>query len=410
VPNPLLNDSPPTETLYLIGTSGHPNFGDEFVTAAWLRFLARARPHAEVWLDCPGPATAAHLFNGLHPRLRTTDTLWRTMWQTNDLELPAAEAEIDRMVTRLGSPRFDIGLLDAQKASSVHVLGGGYLNAVWPRHTLLLRAALRLRDVSGARLAATGIGLMPPADAAGVRAALGEFDHATVADEPSAELAGLEMLGDDALLGLPLVRGFRDGTYVGDDAGGDVWVCLQHDMASPDAFEAALTAVREALSGPDLSGRTVRYLEAMPGVDRIAFDRLSDLIGEENFVPFLRLWEEGLPARPGQVWLTTRLHLHLLAAASGARGAALEVNEDYYRVKHRSLLDAGTGWSVTPVGSTSLEPPTSSRGFRSVAARLHKAKAAEAERLYPAADPAPAEPVPAQTAREPRAQHWLRRR
>src|SRR4051812_34008274 len=145
------------DMVYLVGSAGHPNYGDEFLTAAWLRYLARTRPDAEVWLDCPRPGLASHLFAGLHPRLRTTDTLFRVSWETTDMDDDAAAAHVDRLVTQLGTPRYDLGLVDARRASTVHVLGGGYINATWPHHMSLLRAALRLRDVGGARLFATGL-------------------------------------------------------------------------------------------------------------------------------------------------------------------------------------------------------------------------------------------------------------
>ena len=84
---PVPTERPPAaDVLYLVGTSGHPNFGDEFIAASWLRFLARARPGAEVWLDCPHPGLASHLFDGLHPGLRTTDTLWRLAFETTGMD------------------------------------------------------------------------------------------------------------------------------------------------------------------------------------------------------------------------------------------------------------------------------------------------------------------------------------
>lgn len=394
------------EPLYLVGTSGYPNFGDEFITAGWLRFLGRRRPDAEVWLDCPNPGLAAHLFDGLHPQLRTTDTLWRLIWETADLDADAADAHVDRVVTALGSPRYDLGLLGARRATSIHVLGGGYVSAIWPHHTRLLRAALRLRDVSGARVAATGLGLYPAADETALKELLGAFDHATVRDAASAELSGLEPAGDDAFLGLPYVAGFLGGSSGGSEPD-EVWVCLQSDLTKPDVFEAEVEAVRAMLTGPELAGRRVRYLEAIPGADRIAYDRLSDLIPEESFMPFATLWQEGFPGRPGQTWLTSRFHFHLLAAACGAEGSALEVNEDYYRTKHQSLVEAGTGWAVTEAGSTSVTPPAGAGAFRSTAVRLHRAKLGEAEELYPAA-PAPelGDPPPP----PPRASGWFRRR
>jgi hypothetical protein len=386
-------DSAPTErppaadVLYLVGTSGHPNFGDEFIAASWLRFLARARPGAEVWLDCPSPGLASHLFDGLHPGLRTTDTLWRLAFETTGMDPVAADAHVDRVVTHLGSPRYDLGLLGARRAGSVHFLGGGYLNSIWPHHARLLRAALRLREVSGAKLVGTGLGLAPAADAEGLRDALGSFDHATVRDAPSAQLSRTDRAPDDAFLGLPGLAGFTGAPAEG-ASDGDVWVCLQSDMSEPGVLDDAVAAVRAALTDPALAGRTVRYLEAIPGADRAAFDRLADLVPEENFVPFTRLWQEGFPARPGQTWLTSRFHFHLLAAACGAEGTALEVSPDYYRVKHQSLLEAGTGWSVTPTGGTEPAAPARSQSFPATAARLHRTKLREAEELYPAA-PAP---------------------
>jgi hypothetical protein len=334
--------------------------------------------------------------------------LWRTVWETTGQDTRTAVDHVDRLLKDLGTPRFDLGLIEARRATVIHVLGGGYVNAKWPTHVRLLQAALRLRDLSGARLFATGHGLTPAAEAETVRAYLDEFDHASVRDGASAELAGVDLVCDDALLGLPDLPGYRDGTYAVEVAQEDVWVCLQNDMASPAAFDAAVEAVRAALQSPGIAGRPVHYLEALPGVDRFAYDRLSDLIPEENFVPFVALWHGEFPARSGQTWLTSRYHLHLMAAASGAEGTALETDEAF-RAQHQSLVDAGTGWSVTPAGSTTIERPGSARGFRGEVGRLHEAKLAEARSLYPALPRVEKAPEPATAASAPRSTGWLRR-
>ena len=186
-----------------------------------------------------------------------------------------------------------------------------------------------------------------------------------------------------------------------------MWICLQHDLASEEAFEAAVSMTREAITAPGMEGRSVHYLEALPGVDRIAYDRLSDLIPEENFLGFVRLWHGEFPARAGQTWITTRLQIHLLAAACGAAGTALEVDEDYYRVNHASLTELGTGWSVTPAGSTSLSAPSVSQGFPYKARTVSQDKIHEAKKLYPAT-PKPA-PVVAEPEPEPK-RGWRTRR
>lgn len=65
------------DVIYLVAPAGHPNFGDEYIAAAWLRTLARRRPRSRVVLDCPNPGLAAVLHADLHPRLTVTDTLFR---------------------------------------------------------------------------------------------------------------------------------------------------------------------------------------------------------------------------------------------------------------------------------------------------------------------------------------------
>jgi hypothetical protein len=58
--------------------------------------------------------------------------------------------------------------------------------------------------------------------------------------------------------------------------------------------------------------------------------------------------------------------------------------DDAFAEQHRSLVEAGTGWSITPAGSGTIERPGSARSFRSAVLALHEAKTAEAHALYPA--------------------------
>lgn len=386
------------EVIYLIATSGHPNLGDEFITAAWLRFLAEVRPEAEIWLDCPQPGIASHLYAGLHPRLRTTDVIFRVVWESRELEPDEAFAHIDHRLRHLGTPRYDIGLLGARRASMIHILGGGYINALWPHHEGLLRAARTLKELSGATLAATGLGLTPFAHVDRVREELTGFDHVTVRDQASVEGSGAELAPDDSLLGLHSLPGLttRAQTVQQDS---DVWLCLQSDLADDGAFESAIAAAREFLADPAIAGRNVWYAEGIPGADRVAYDRLSDLIPEDNFVSFLKLWRDGFPARPGQIWFTTRYHFHLLAAACGAAGTAVEINDDFYRAKHQSLLEAGTGWGLVRSGEKVPAAPSFDPQFRVTATSMHRRKLLEAEKLYPRRASEPAPVVEAPTAR-----------
>jgi polysaccharide pyruvyl transferase WcaK-like protein len=372
------------ELFYLVGTSGHPNFGDEFIAASWLRFLAKRHPDVPVILDCPKPGMAAMLFEGMHPNLRTTDVMWRMVWEVVDLPVAEAATKIDSLFRDLGSPLYDYALLELRKVTRIHLIGGGHITHHWPAHVQLLRAALTLGELSGAPVTATGLGLTPSSEGDFVREMLQQFDHATVRDQESADLAGVPVAPDDAFLGLGRLPGFDTRPTAGStEEKGEIWVDLQRDLANEEAFESNLQMIRDFLVSDVAQGRTVRYVEAIPGGDRIAFDRLSDLIPEDNFLPFVSLWGQPFPAKPRQIWLTSRFHLHLLSAACGAAGVAFEIDEDYYRTKHASLIELGTGWSVAEHGSTGPIMPSGGNNFRVTSQRLHRGKALEAEKLFP---------------------------
>ncbi|NBH07994.1 polysaccharide pyruvyl transferase family protein, partial [Amycolatopsis sp. SID8362] len=131
--------APAGRVHYLVGPSGYPNFGDELIAATWLRYLARTEPDAEVWLDTHSPGPAQLLLGDLHPRLRCTDTLWRLCGEAPSDE-PGEVAEwVRAAVADPGlAPRWDAGIDLLGRTDVLHVIGGGYLNALWPRHIGLL--------------------------------------------------------------------------------------------------------------------------------------------------------------------------------------------------------------------------------------------------------------------------------
>ena len=112
--------------LYLVSMASYPNYGDELIARRWLEHLARHRPEDEVWLDCRHPGTASALFGGLHPRLRVTDAVFRTVEDA----LRGSRRGVEDIITSLGTPLYDAPLLALREAGSLHLLGGGFVNAV----------------------------------------------------------------------------------------------------------------------------------------------------------------------------------------------------------------------------------------------------------------------------------------
>ncbi|MFP5312196.1 MAG: polysaccharide pyruvyl transferase family protein [Actinomycetes bacterium] len=383
-------------SIYLISPAGHPNYGDELIAAGWLRHLAAARPESDVWLDCPNPGLASELFSGIHPRLRVTNTLWRACWETGSEDPEVVMKRVAELVQHLGSPAYDMGLERLRNVDTIHMLGGGYLNSLWPTNAGLVAGAVAVRNLTGAKLFATGLSVIPLLPS-GNRAdgdsewdiirLFAEFDHISVRDTPSADALGVPSGLDDAFLavGHEHRRGLERG-------GADVVVCLQSDLQSPEQSERVTSAVRELVREARNEGKTVQYVEAIPGVDRAGFDAMDDLIRPEHFIPFISVWRDGLPLKQKQTWLTTRFHLHFMAAAAGAAGVAVGIREGYYDVKHRSLIDLGTGWSYMeaprPGSAAAKVSPTTEPSFASLLPSRSDQKRREAETLYPkAVDP-----------------------
>ncbi|GAV38850.1 polysaccharide pyruvyl transferase family protein [Streptomyces acidiscabies] len=359
-----------TGAHYLVCPAGIPNYGDEVIAATWLRHLAGTAPATDVVVDCLYPETAAAHLDGIHPRARFTNTLWNlclSLWPEDD---PAVVCAWVTDAVR------DPGLADLYGAQVIHLAGGGYLNAIWPYFAGLPAGIVTVAEASGARTAATGQGLWPPADDSGLtRSFLDRFDVVDVRDAASAEFAGLapqDAYCDDVFLGMgpQLLR--TEGEMP------EVMVSVQSLLADNSPEDTA-RYVAEVLRSWDATD--VGLLECSPEKDRDVLDAV------EKEVPGVRRYglddvlANGLPARAGQRWLGTRFHPHLVAAAAGAYGVGLVVGDGYYGTKHQSLIDAGSGWGLVRVPE--IPPPPDSGGFSGDRlAELRAAKLAVAERVY----------------------------
>lgn len=368
-------DTPPL--YYLAGPAGHPNYGDELITAGWLKYLAETAPEATVWVDAHSPGPAQVLLGDLHPRVRFTDTLWRLCWAAPSDDPWQVAAWVRRAVTDPGlAPRWDRGIALLRRAEVIHLLGGGYMNRIWPRHIGLLAGAAAAARASGARCAATGVGLFPEPEGAAelVRATAAEFDIADVRDRASADLLGTTPGIDDAFLGHPKLRASQDAMP-------DVMLCLQSDQLDIGA-DALASAVLRMLRAWQIAPERVGVVEAIPGEDRKVFDLIDHQLPGARFYPFVDIWEHGLPVAAGQIWLTTRFHMHLVAASAGATGVAIPVSRDFYATKHRSLVELGSGWTMLDDLDRVPRRPAGTGFDDSVIAAARRAKSVLARAVY----------------------------
>lgn len=368
--------------IYLVGSTGYPCYGDEAVAAAWLRHLAASEPDAEVYLDCPNPGGAQLFLGHLHPNVRFVDTLFRI-----SLAAPTEDAEevVDFVSQAARQPGFGYahraaGIELLHTVDVVHVIGGGYVSSLWPRHIGLLAAGHVLATEYDKRVAMTGVGLLPVATKGETLDRLtSSYAVVDVRDARSRELFSADTVtdtGDDALLAL----GDREAYDQRDSV--STMICLQSDLVETDGgVEALAKSAVETAKAWGLRPEKIGYIEAIPGQDRVVFEMIESELPGMRFYPFTEVLREGLPARRGQRWITTRDSLHLAAAAAGAWGVAYPVKPGYDDVTHQDLVDKGSRWAIGTPGEAA--PAThGDAGFGSALDGLVTAKKAVAQRIY----------------------------
>ncbi|QRY64296.1 polysaccharide pyruvyl transferase family protein [Gordonia sp. PDNC005] len=384
------------DLIYLVTTAGFPNFGDELITEAWLRHIALRRPMARVVVDSPRPGQASLLLRHANRRAVFVDTLWELVHHSvspnaEDVDPDVPWEWVADTASRLGaSPRNDAGIDMLLRAGTIHLVGGGYVNAVWPHHAALLSAMASVAEKTGARTVATGAGFTPAVDgAAGVAMlrAASRFDVVDVRDAPTETLLagapGLSRTGDDAWLSPILARPRTP-------AGTGVVLCAQSDLTDTFSWDgrtgtdALASFIRATLDAWDVPGRDVTVVECIPGHDYTVPTMLADRLDGAAVIPFRNLWRDGLPVNRG-TWLSTRYHPHMIAAAAGDSGVAISASTDYYATKHQALIDAGSAWTVVSGGDRLQTParPTAG-GYTPEAVQENvRRKKSLADSLYP---------------------------
>jgi hypothetical protein len=332
--------------VYLVGASGQPNFGDDFITSAWLRYLSRVMPSAEVWVDSQRPGQSAVLHGGSHPKVRFVDSLFHAVNNTPS-ESPGDVIGFGReVVVNPGAlAREASGFEALERVDLVHVMGGGYLASSWPRNLALLGAASAMKEQFGTRTALTGAGLVPvdPAAVADVSLLLASFDVVDVRDAESRALIAPEvpqvtLTGDDAFLHDRLTE--QDARFPV-----RTLVNVQGDFLSHSVDEIADYITRTLKEWRCDQSRVV-VVECLPPGDSAIAGPLSERLPLVEVLPFSLLWRNGFPAAPRSRWLTTRFHPHLLGAANGGWGVVLPVGGDHSMVEPTTLSTFGSDWAV----------------------------------------------------------------
>ncbi|TQN50813.1 polysaccharide pyruvyl transferase family protein [Acidithiobacillus thiooxidans] len=206
------------------------------------------------------------------------------------------------------------------------------------------------------KLLLTGAGFMPLGDNDMTLLALvlKDFHHIDVRDQMSYERlqakgfvdeSKLTQSGDDTFLKamVPLEKKEQEPR---------ICLCIQGDfweeISTTDMLKKVALTIRNSF--PDILPQ-IRFYEFIPSVDNRFYDELSGHLGNIEYFSFEQIFYSGLDIKSSDVVITSRFHMHLLAARLGARGVWINSKPGYYDIKHQSLVDSGSCWQELSVTS-----------------------------------------------------------
>lgn len=352
--------------LYCFGGCG--NFGDDYILDQWVDFYKKNDPDLKLliarrdhWLsdfyrDVPGfslqPVFAEEYFLALTEKaVEGADYVRAAML--------AGKAAAGVMLDP-SSENADL----LRGVEAIHFCGGGYWNRifkdVWGMASMLSEIAVAL-DVP---LYGTGLGLTPAlvgrplADKIVKR-----FNFIETRDQEgfadfSARYPGLNLAyGLDDVFLTPVKANDAERH----NRRPRIYFCIQSDLRE-DVNHARILEKCLQLLAQHGDRYDVGYLKFHDAPDTVFLDKLRAATDRPIHVYDKNmLLRDGLPVAEQDVCVTTRFHLHLLAARLGARGGYVWTGDEYYRIKHKSLTDIGSGWvdflsPDTPVASLTALP------------------------------------------------------
>lgn len=330
--------------IYLVCHSGFLNFGDELIASTWINFLTKKYPGEKIYVDTcmPGVASLLHSSSG---NLIFTDTVWR-------LASSCLGRDIDFILSagflRDAEPSVEFGIEQLKRADIVHLVGGGYVTDYHYPNYAILRLLSILKKETNFKLFATGLGIEPLSreNRTILRAIFQDFDAIDFRDKESYEAINsgstnpnITMSVDDAFLG---AFESSEGSLL-EERGGKLVIIAQQDEVRDLVLPFLLNLIQ---SCPFASNGVI-----MPvldkGADLALAKQVRGLSGASvEIVDHIDLFRRGLPIGCADFVFTTRFHGHLMASVSGAHGICASVRLPYYDIKHRSLVDLGSGFDL----------------------------------------------------------------
>ncbi|MDH4541725.1 polysaccharide pyruvyl transferase family protein [Sulfitobacter faviae] len=334
----------------LYGFGGCGNFGDDYMLDRWISYYGDNRADLSLcvvrpdrWLESFYSASSNFsLETGFHEIFRRAVETLRGVTEDHIEHniLAGKKAALDILSSEEHRGR----LLELE---AIQFFGGGYWNK---RYAEPWGMAALLSEISFALnvpLIATGVGVTPvlQKNRQSVDEIISRFDLIEVRDIESYEefsrkypCSNIVFGSDDTFITPVRVEGSPENTET------SINICVQSNLAGDESHDRILNRILKFIDGYE-GTFDIKYLQFHDGPDQVFFKKLEAALGIDIRVyTKTDMLRNGLPIKKNDVCISTRFHLHLLAARVGAKGAYVATGDDYYSVKHKSVCDLGSDW------------------------------------------------------------------
>jgi hypothetical protein len=333
----------------LIGGAGAPNYGDELIVHGWIKYLEQKKINSKVYffeniasnmkkLHGAGTAPVELIFKDDLVKIAKNVQKKLTFWE----QVIRGYRFIEKQGFKIYD-EYDLSVFE--RAESVHLHGGGYLNNYDPEKGFYIGLAAAVNKQFGTKILATGIGF-GPVEAIPAR-------YKSLLSEIFARFSRFELRDVDNYRALS--RGLDSNCFAyGLD---DCYLLQINDIVKPSTdgkrrlflsfinynvgkvTEAFWNSLREYSSQFD----EVLFFESYPWEDANVFKQVAPNVPNLRLVPVKDSIPNGIVAGVNDVVITSRFHVHFVFSRFGCKGFYSK-DSKYYDIKHQSILDRGSNF------------------------------------------------------------------
>lgn len=339
-------------TTLLIGCIGNPNFGDEMIMRVWIEEYKKNNADKIILCDGVYPSNSAKIIKEMgYSNVLCINKSLSLFGHYGDIDFTPWGAKIENERNFFNKVKFLTNYLKDMDVDSIHIFGGGYFNEMWVHHFKIILISKIISLNLNCSLFATGHGLIPWGERSNrFLKLMNEFDLFDVRDIESfnvfSELENntVSLTGDDVLVAI------EDKSFlIQQEETPSIVISIQNDLLNGNGIISKIIDSSFILKMQEKRIKKIVFVSAMSlDVSNVPSDMEEEIKNSGISVSHINemdLVKNGIPFHRESIYFTSRYHIHLIAALSGAKGVAFYEN-DYYENKHQSVINMGSEWDI----------------------------------------------------------------